>query len=145
MTTTDNLHNHRFNVGLVGDSKAIRAACDALDSYAKVMEAQIRASLPWTFAGLDTESCCTEMFIVESESKDAHIAFVFEREHADFIIRACNAHDDLLTVCKQLLSRYDKSRGLEGASYWKDEPLIERARAAIAKGEPAQSNDGETT
>jgi hypothetical protein len=51
---------------------------------------------------------------------------------AEFIVRAVNAHDSLLAVCKELE---------ESAAYWSeyDTPLgiVDRLRAAIAKAEPA--------
>jgi hypothetical protein len=57
--------------------------------------------------------------------------------NARFIVRACNAHEDLLAALRQLLADVEE-RGFENVSI--EHPTVkgvQMARAAIAKAEPA--------
>lgn len=55
----------------------------------------------------------------------------YDEADARFIVRACNAHDDLLALAQEVAKEY------EDAADWKDarRHLCEMARAAIAKAE----------
>jgi len=55
-----------------------------------------------------------------------------ERSYANaaFIIRACNAHEDLLEACKAVMSRFEQT-----GEPWMHAPAMVLARAAIAKAE----------
>ena len=60
--------------------------------------------LPWRSDGLlYIDDNFGEMIVITSDG--AHVAFVFRDAPADavHIIRACNAHDDLLAACEALL------------------------------------------
>ena len=50
---------------------------------------------------------------------------------AEFIVRAVNAHDDLLAILREFVGGYGGNSYPEGL--W---PLADRAKAAIAKAEP---------
>jgi hypothetical protein len=53
-----------------------------------------------------------------------------QRQHAAFIVRACNSHDDLLAALEEALEHIGLVRLQRGFSI---EPIRERARDAIAK------------
>ena len=52
---------------------------------------------------------------------------------ADFIVRACNAHDDLLEACEQLLALLPEAASPYWPSYYRGHPTVTNAEAAIAK------------
>ena len=81
--------------------------------------------LPWK-AGISTEG---QHGIVDSE--DTLIADVSTEEHSDFIVKACNCHDELLELAQEIAKEY------EDAADWKDAigKLQRMANAAIAKAE----------
>jgi len=57
-------------------------------------------------------------------------------ENARFIVRACNAHDDLRAACRELV-RWDDGEDTEGLPdvFNRLEDIVCQARAAIAKAE----------
>lgn len=58
-------------------------------------------------------------------------------EDAAFIVRACNAHDDLLAACKALVDYRDRAGAL-GFQLEKADDYINQLRAAIAAAEGGQ-------
>ena len=55
------------------------------------------------------------------------------RANAEFIVRACNAHDDLLAGLESLLFRFELVCGDDSGIDPADQKRIDTARAAIAK------------
>lgn len=58
-----------------------------------------------------------------------------DEANAEFIVRACNSHDDLLAALKELLEDPDYQIAIGGNPRAVD-AMLARARAAIAKAEP---------
>lgn len=66
-------------------------------------------------------------------AKMCYLGSIGEQEQlADFIVCACNAHDDLLTACE---AAYDQLIGIHDGGYGqhKNNPIPVQLRAAIAK------------
>jgi hypothetical protein len=64
------------------------------------------------------------------ESSEEQVAA--ERARGEFIVKACNAHYDLMTSLKDVLSRFVDCIGI-GGEIEGDREAIAKARAAIAK------------
>jgi hypothetical protein len=63
-----------------------------------------------------------------------YIGQIYNRANAAFIVRACNAHDDLLAACKALVEYRDRAGAL-GFQLEKADDYINQIRAAIAAAE----------
>lgn len=86
---------------------------------------------PWVLGGCSGRMITTPSGYVG----DGFIADVDTLANAQFIVTACNSHDELLAACKELLAIVE-----EANPYWHGRPdrADERARAAILKAEPTQ-------
>jgi hypothetical protein len=73
---------------------------------------------PWSIATNKTAPLCDEYTTVESESADAHVAFVFSDAHAD--ARLIAAAPDLLEACKMMagIGTVDDGKPTGGTIPW---------------------------
>ena len=68
--------------------------------------------------------------IVISENTGENIVISYHKKYAEFIVRACNAHDDLLEACNELIDAWHS----DDANFHIEEPkALKLARKAIAK------------
>ncbi len=71
----------------------------------------------------------------------SHVAIVAPNEqgeaNAEFIVRACNAHDDLLAACEDAAFVLGKVLDKDIANWERSDGLHNRLRAAIAKAQEA--------
>jgi hypothetical protein len=98
---------------------------------------------PWIFK-LSTSK---RLAFVETENREypnfSRIVEMSKRHNpnfegdAAFIVRACNAHDDLLAACKALLYACELADADGELDYRIDGELLDAARAAIAAAEEA--------
>ena len=89
--------------------------------------------LPWEV----TEVGAGEFFIVKFEPGgdgwEHSVGEIGFREDADFIVRCCNAHDDLLAACKLALPFAESQEG--GMFDHRGDKAAIAIRAAIARDE----------
>ena len=98
---------------------------------------------PWIFK----VSASKRLAFVETENREypnfSRIVEMSKRHNpnfegdAAFIVRACNAHDDLLAACKALVDYRDRAGAL-GFQLEKADDYINQIRAAIAAAEGGQ-------
>jgi hypothetical protein len=109
--------------------------------------------LPWSV--LESDADAREPFVAVSEpdeygnAPDLHIAVCHysgnnydpatlaadkakAKANAEFIVRACNCHDELLEACKELVSWYDSDKSQRASVTF---AAFDAVRAAIAKAE----------
>lgn len=72
--------------------------------------------------------------IVENES-GRNVAVTYEKQDAEPIVRACNAHDELVSVLRDYIRMEDEGPGKSGISPL---ALYRRAQAAIRKATVTQ-------
>jgi predicted FMN-binding regulatory protein PaiB len=84
---------------------------------------------PWEYQQVHKEGYFK---IIRDDGEDVYkIANGLSHEDAEFIVRACNAHDDLVKALQEL---YNQGFDL-GDSYYRDENerVLKQAEAALAK------------
>jgi len=87
---------------------------------------------PWSYARIDEESA--EWTACEIEGGGDFVStMVCKEEDADFICRACNAHDDLMFIARTI-AKFDEKEGLSPTALGY---LIDRSLNAIAKARGA--------
>lgn len=99
----------------------------------------MHTELPWK-----TDDACSHCVgIFGSDGKPIVYTCTGERSreedlaNAEFIVRACNAHTDLIAACKGLLARYKRDfQGLTRGEGQFDCDEVRAAEAALAKAEP---------
>lgn len=81
--------------------------------------------LPWTHSGIHIASLSLGRDVLVASARYSSATFDEARANAEFIVRACNAHDDLLAACKKVVEHFgDPACG-----------ALFGLRAAIAKAE----------
>ena len=92
--------------------------------------------VPWRAVPTSVKGSGTSLMDVVSDGAEfspSHVASEILPEDAEFIVRACNAHDELLEaleICQNYL----------GGPWTAPEDVIERARAAIAKAKAIEQS-----
>ena len=74
------------------------------------------------------------MIYSESDQSGKTIAFCDNKANADFIVRACNAHDDLMEACHQMWAALDE-RILNASKGSSVKEALEKIKQAISKAE----------
>lgn len=91
--------------------------------------------IPWS-----VDHNCTS-FIIDADG--VTVAQVEDDADAEFIVRACNSHDDLLEALKELVKLDDEGEQAfvdMGIQREPEHPSIRKARSAIAKATGASQD-----
>jgi hypothetical protein len=88
-------------------------------------------SLPWKAKGRRIYTTTGDV-VAEAWETGAKNSAEIAAHDAAFIVRACNAHDDLLAALKNLADEFDEFMSEHGQL---DNKPLHAARAAIAKAE----------
>lgn len=97
------------------------------------VEEKVRHGTPWSIA-LPYEGCDgSQVDAMIFDEDGLNVAEAFDRVDGEFIVRACNAHDDLTSACEAAAKHLTNFLGRSALEHVDDRGVVRQLVAALAK------------